>query len=143
MINIRLMMITDYDDVYNIWKTSTQGINLNEIDDSKKGISKFLKRNPTSCFVAEDKGRIIGTIMAGHDGRRGFIYHTIVLKEYRNNGIGQKLVYNVIKALQKEDIYKIALGVYNENKEARKFWKKLGFLPREDFIYCDKIISKN
>ena len=142
MINIRLMTIKDYEAVYNIWKTNTQYINLNEIDDSKEGINKFLKRNPNSCFVAEDKEKIIGTIMAGHDGRRGFIYHTIVLEEYQNNGIGKQLVYNVIKAFQNDNIHKVALGVYNKNKKAYEFWQKLGFSPRKDFIYCDKIISK-
>ena len=80
--------------------------------------------------------------MAGHDGRRGFIYHTIVLKEYQNKGIGKKLVYNVIEAFRKEGINKIALGVYNENQDAYKFWNKLGFFPRKDFIYCDKVIKK-
>lgn len=72
MIDIRVMQISDYDGVYNIW-INTTGMGLNSTDDSREGIQKYLKRNPKSSFVAERDGTIIGVIMSGHDGRRGYI----------------------------------------------------------------------
>ena len=77
MVNIRVMTINDYDGIYGMW-INTPGMGLNTTDDSRKGIEKYIERNPTTSFVAEDDGRIIVVIVAGHDGRRGFIYHTAV-----------------------------------------------------------------
>lgn len=64
----------DYDEIYHLW-LNTPGMWLNSTDDSRAGIEKYIKRNPTSCFVAEANGKIVGVIMAGHDGRRGYIHH--------------------------------------------------------------------
>ncbi|MDE5932426.1 MAG: GNAT family N-acetyltransferase, partial [Lachnospiraceae bacterium] len=101
--NIRAMAMKDYDGVYDLW-INTPGMGLNATDDSREGIEKYLKRNPTSSFVAEDDGKIIGVIMAGHDGRRGYIHHTAVLPNYRNQGIAAKLVENAMNAFDKEGI---------------------------------------
>ncbi|MDE5766109.1 MAG: GNAT family N-acetyltransferase, partial [Clostridia bacterium] len=70
---IRKMTIADYDDVYSLWM-SCAGMGLNSLDDTKDGIARFLGRNPETCFVALVDGRIIGAIMVGTDGRRGYIY---------------------------------------------------------------------
>lgn len=86
MNNIRVMTIDDYEDVYDLW-IHTPGMGLNSTDDSREGIQKYLKRNPTTSFVAEEQGKIIGVIMAGHDGRRGYIHHTAILPDYRCQGI--------------------------------------------------------
>jgi len=74
---IRIMTIDDYDRVYALW-LSCRGMGLNDIDDSKEGVARFLRRNPSTVFVAEEGNRIVGVIMAGHDGRRGYIHHTAV-----------------------------------------------------------------
>ena len=80
--NIRKMTINDYDNVYKLW-ISCVGMGLNNLDDSKEGIEKFLKRNPDTCFVAEDEF-IKGVIIVGNDGRRGYIYHTAVHPDFRH-----------------------------------------------------------
>ena len=95
--NFRLMQISDYDSIYNLWM-NTPGMGLNSVDDSKDGIEKFLKRNPTTCFVAEEDGKIVGVIMAGNDGRRGYIYHTAVLPEFRGKHVAKTLVENAMAA---------------------------------------------
>ena len=51
---IRKMVIEDYEKVYQLWM-SCAGMGLNNLDDSKEGIEKFLRRNPDTCFVAEDQ----------------------------------------------------------------------------------------
>ena len=139
MTDIRQMTLEDYDDVYNLW-LSTPGMGLNLTDDGRGGIERYLKRNPTSCFVAEDSGKIIGVIMAGHDGRRGYIYHTAVLQAYRNRGIAKELVENVMTALDKEGINKVALVAFEKNKIGNAFWEKIGFSLREDLVYRNKNI---
>ena len=139
MVNIRIMTVNDYDAVYDLW-INTHGMGLNNSDDSKDGIGKFLKRNPNTNFVAENNGRIIGVIMTGHDGRRGYIYHTAVMPEYRNQGVGRNLVNNVMDALKNEGINKVALVVFENNELGNGFWEKIGFTVRDDLIYRNKNI---
>lgn len=139
--NIRKMVINDYESVYALWM-SCAGMGLNNLDDSKEGIDRFLKRNPETCFVAEDENVIIGVIMAGNDGRRGYIYHTAVNPKYRNQGIATALVQNAMKALETCGINKVALVVFDRNTNGNAFWERLGFTPREDLIYRNKTITE-
>lgn len=136
---IRSMKIGDYDQVYTLW-LSCAGMGLNNVDDSLVGIEKFLQRNPTTCFVAELKSRIIGVIMAGNDGRRGFVYHTAVSPDFRRRGIGEKLVKQAIESLQKLGIAKVALVVFDKNQLANEFWEKQGFTIRDDLVYRNKTL---
>lgn len=135
------MTIKDYEKVYNLW-IHTKGIGLNATDDSREGIAQYLIRNPNTCFVAEDNGEIIGAIMSGHDGRRGFIYHAAVNVEYRGRGIGKKLVNSVITALEMEGIHKVALVALENNVSGNIFWEKSGFAARNDLIYRNKNIHE-
>ena len=105
---IRVMNISDYKQVYQLW-LSCSGIGLNNLDDSKEGIERFLNRNPETCFVAEIEQTIIGVIIAGNDGRRGYIYHTAVNPNYRHQGIANKLVNEVMGKLKALGINKAAL----------------------------------
>ncbi len=137
---IELMKIDDYEQVWNLW-INIKGMGLNNLDDSKEGIERFLKRNPTTCFVARENDKIIGVIMAGHDGRRGFIYHTAVLKEKRKQGVAGELLATAMKALQKEGIKKVALVVFDKNEIGNSFWEKAGFSVRKDLIYRNKALE--
>ena len=139
MVTIRLMSISDYDGVYDLW-IHTSGMGLNSTDDSREGIEKYLKRNPTTSFVAEDHGRIIGVIMTGHDGRRGYIHHTAVLPAYRNQGIAKKLVDCAMSALDEESINKVALVAFKTNDIGNGFWNSIGFTERDDLVYRNKNI---
>ena len=85
------MTIEDYDQVYHLWKT-IHGFGIRSIDDSREGVERFLKRNPTSSVVAEEDGKIVGCILCGHDGRRGCFYHVCVEESYRKHGIGRQMV---------------------------------------------------
>ncbi len=136
---IRLMALSDYEQVYQLW-LSCAGMGLNNLDDSREGIERFLKRNPETCFVAEKDEKIIGVIIAGNDGRRGYIYHTAVNPDYRKQGIGKKLVDNAMRALEKEGINKVALVVFEKNKIGNDFWENIGFTVRDDLVYRNKNI---
>ena len=139
MVNIRVMSIDDYDGVYDLW-INTPGMGLNTADDSREGIEKYLKRNPSTSFVAESDGEIIGVIMAGHDGRRGYIHHTAVLPDFRNQGIAKKLVDCAMSALDEEGINKVALVAFRKNEIGNGFWENIGFIEREDLVYRNKNI---
>lgn len=141
MISIRIMTVQDYDGVFELW-INTPGLGLNATDDSREGIRKYLKRNPTTSFVAEDNGKIIGVILSGHDGRRGYIYHTAVLPEYRHQGIAAKLVDYAMNALDREGINKVALVAFEKNKSGNGFWENIGFTIREDLLYRNKNIHE-
>lgn len=133
--HIREMTIVDYDAVYLLWR-SCKGMGLNDLDDSRDGIERFLKHNPETCFVAEnDSGQIIGAIMVGTDGRRGYIYHTAVSPGCRRQGIAKCLVTTALEALTKLGINKAALVVFERNSDGNAFWESVGFTVREDLVY--------
>ena len=138
---IRVMTVSDYDRVYALW-LSTPGMGLNNIDDSKEGIAKYLERNPATCFVAEKDHAIIGVILSGHDGRRGVIHHTAVAGSEQRNGVGKALVDNAMNALKREGINKVLLVVFGKNEKGNAFWEKQGFTKREDLIYRNKAIAE-
>ena len=134
------MKKSNYDDVYSLW-INTPGMGLNTVDDSKKGIGKYLGRNPKTCFIAKEDNKVIGVILSGHDGRRGYIHHAAVDCAYRNKSIGTALVKKAIEALKKERINKVAFVVFKNNEIGNIFWEKLGFKIREDLVYRNKVIS--
>ncbi|MCL1838810.1 MAG: hypothetical protein FWG47_05780 [Propionibacteriaceae bacterium] len=88
--NIRTMTIADYEQVHSLW-LNTPNMGLNDLDDSKAGISKYLIRNPNTSFVATNDDVIVGAILCGHDGRRGFIYHLVVAQTDRTLSINTAL----------------------------------------------------
>ena len=139
--NIRKMLINDYDDVYALW-TSCAGMGLNNLDDSREGIDRFLKRNPDTCFVAVCDDKIVGVIIVGNDGRRGYIYHTAVNSQYRKRGIARQLVEASMQELKRAGINKVALVVFDKNESGNLFWEKLGFTAREDLVYRNKVITE-
>ena len=136
---LRKMKIEDYDNVYLLWM-SCVGMGLNNLDDSKDGIEKFLKRNPDTCYIAVEKDEIIGVIMVGNDGRRGYIYHTAVHPNHSKQGIGKALVDTALDSLIKLGINKVALVVFERNKVGNSFWEKMGFTERNDIIYRNKAL---
>lgn len=136
---IHVMQITDYDEVYRLWQ-ECEGIGLYAVDDSRKGMERFLQRNPTSCFVMRKDQRIVGTILAGNDGRRGYIYHLAVVPAYRREHIGFELVNAALQELQRQKIHKVALVVYVNNAEGNAFWQRMGFDIRKELGYYSRDI---
>ena len=139
--HIRRMTIEDYDNVYALW-LSTPGMGLNTADDSREGIGKYLKRNPTTCFVAEEGGVIHGVILSGHDGRRGYIHHMAVRESMRRHGIGGALLDHALAALKAEGILKVALVVFARNQLGNEFWEHHGFTVRGDLNYRNRAIGE-
>lgn len=139
---VRVMTAGDYEELVRLWK-ETKGMGLRSLDDSREGIELFLKRNPETCFVALDRDRITGGILCGHDGRRGYIYHTVVRESERKKGIGSALVEAAVAALQREGITRVCLNVMGTNEQGKAFWESLGW-ERKDFLdfYSRSITEK-
>lgn len=135
------MTIADYDAVYALW-LSCRGMGLNDLDDSREGIECFLNRNPDTCFVAEYGGKIVGVIIAGNDGRRGYVYHTAVDPEYRRKGIAKALVNAALEVLHNLGINKTALVVFERNIDGNAFWESIGFTSRDDLVYRNKALTE-
>ena len=140
MHKIRAMDIKDYTEVINLWK-NTEGLGINEYDDSKKCIKKFLQMNPKTCFVAEHNKEIIGTILGGYDGRRGLIYHLMVKAEYRKNGTGKKLLEKVEKGFKAQGIKRIYIVTFLNNETGNKFWENNGYAVRDFLNFMSKKID--
>lgn len=138
---IRVMEISDYEKVYALWM-SCKNMGFNNLDDSKEGIEKFLKRNPDTSFVAVENDAVVGIVLAGHDGRRGYVYHMSVAENYRKQGIGTQLMSHCEDALKREGINKAALLVFNRNEAGNAFWEKQGFTVREDVAYRNKALAE-
>lgn len=137
---IERMAAENFKEVVSLWE-KTPGMGLNPYDDSEEGLRRYLARNPSTCFVAREKdGKVIGSILAGHDGRRAFIYHLAVAMESRKMGVGKSLVDAAVKALQAEGIAKAALVVFADNDAGNAFWEKIGFTTRPDLVYRNKAI---
>lgn len=139
-LKIRPMTIDDYDALYAIWTACGNG--LNNLDDSREGIEKYLRRNPTTSFVAEDGGVIAGAVLCGHDGRRGYIQHMSVSPLYRRSGIGRRLLDAALAALKAEGINKTALVAFRKNALGNAFWESMGFGLREDLNYRDLALTE-
>ena len=138
---VRIMTIEDYEGVYALWK-KIKGFGIRSIDDSKEGVARFLKRNPTTSVVAEKDGRIVGSILCGHDGRRGCLYHVCVDEDYRRHGIGKWMVVFAMKALKEEKINKVSLIAFTENDIGNAFWNTIGWTERLDLNYYDFTLNE-
>lgn len=113
---------------------------LNNLDDSREGIAKYLARNPDTCFVAVKQGCIIGAILSGHDGRRCYISHTAVSPAYQRQGIGKQLVESAVNALMEQGIHKVNLVAFAHNEKGNAFWESLGFTQRPDLVYRNRAL---
>ena len=129
-VQIRAMTKEDYEEVFAMWQITSKRALSNA--DRKEEIERYLKRNKGLSQVAVIDGKIVGTVLAGHDGRRGYIHHMAVLPEYRRRHIAQTLATTAIKKLAEEGIVKTHIFTYCDNFAGQSFWSSLGFTRRND-----------
>ena len=127
---MRHFRIEDFDAVIALWRR-TEGVGLNE-SDTRRAITAFLRRNPRLSFVAEQGGRIIGAVLCGHDGRRGYLHHLAVSKRHRRCGIGRRLVNACLAKLHKAGIQKCNIFIFANNAAGMKFWAHTGWSLRTE-----------
>jgi putative acetyltransferase len=127
---VRHFRVEDYDAVVALW-WRTEGVGLNE-SDTRPAVAAYLRRNPRFSFVAEKDGRIIGAVLCGHEGRRGYLHHLAVAKRYRQRGIGRRLVDACLAKLRKAGIQRCNIFIFANNAEGMKFWAHTGWKLRTE-----------
>jgi ribosomal protein S18 acetylase RimI-like enzyme len=131
-VGVREMTLEDYDEALILWR-STPGIGLSPADKCD-GIARFLARNPGLSFVAYEENSLVGTVLCGSDGRRGYLYHLAVKSGKRRGGMGRILVGKSLDALQEAGIEKCHIFVYKDNIEGIVFWADTGWVKRPELV---------
>ena len=133
------MHLSDYEQALQLWQ-SLPGMGLSSADE-KENIRVFLQKNPRTCFVALKDRNLIGTILGGSDGRRGYIYHLAVQQSEQNKGVGKKLMDLCLNEFKTSGIQKCHIFVISDNAEGIAFWKKAGWQLRDDILVMSKEIK--
>lgn len=136
-VEIRKFRADDYDAVMALWKESglpykPQG------RDSREKILKEISQGIASFLVAVKEDTVIGTVLATHDGRKGWINRLAVTKEFRGLGIAQRLLEEAEKNLYDRGIEIIACLIEDYNQTSMKFFQKAGYIKHTDIIYFSK-----
>lgn len=135
-LHIRPLTMEDYTAVKTLWET-TEGVGLSRAD-SAENISRYLKRNPDLSFVADVANQLVGAVLCGHDGRRGYLHHLAVDAAYRHRGIGRQLVARCLAELAAVGIDKCHLFVFATNDGAHAFWESAGWTQRVELQLLSK-----
>lgn len=136
---IRPFERSDYDAARALWERS-EGLGLGSADE-RVPIFAFLARNPGSSFVAQADGKLIGTILCGHDGRRGLIHHLVTDSGYRRHGVGSALLKSGVAALRGAGIGKCHLLVFRSNEAGLAFWRAIGAEERNNLTLFSMMTS--
>ena len=124
------MIAADCEAVLSFWENMA-GVGLSDAD-TPEGLSAYIRRNPGLSLVVRHEGRIIGAVLCGHDGRRGYLHHLAVAPAYRRQGIGKELVERCLSKLGSLGIQKCNIFVYADNDDGSGFWQRNGWLDRND-----------
>lgn len=124
-ISTRAFVISDYDRAVALWRT-VDGVEICE-GDSREEIRDYLARNPGLSQVAEHAGEMIGAVLCGHDGRRGFVYHLAVALAFRGRGVGRLMLDECIRGLKGAGIRRALLLVADDNARGHEFWLRHGW----------------
>ena len=138
---IRTMEETDYEKVYDLW-TTIHGFAMRSLDDSKEGVTRALKRNQGLSILAEADGKVVGSILVGHDGRRACFYHVCVKEEYRKHGIGKAMATEAMLRLKAEGINKVQLVAFKDNALGNGFWQAEQWIMRDDLNVYDFVLNE-
>jgi ribosomal protein S18 acetylase RimI-like enzyme len=128
-IEIREFRSEDYDRAFNLWEV-TENLCLGEAS-KREAINSYLKRNPLVSSVAECQRKIVGTILAGHDGYRAHIKFLAVAKEYRNRKLASRMINRSFEMLKLENVKLIYLSVKDHDPDVLAFWSNFGFKDYE------------
>ncbi len=135
------MTMAHYEQVWALWQ-ATEGVGLSRADEPG-AIQVYLERNPGLSFVALADGQVVGTVLGGHDGRRGFLHHLAVQVAYRRQGIAAALVNHCLEGLAQVGIQKSHLFIFHENESGKAFWRSQGWDLRQDIQIMSTSVGDN
>ena len=133
---------TDYDEVYQLWET-IHGFAMKSVDDSKEAVERFIDRNPGLSVVAVAGDKIVGSMLVGHDGRRGCLYHVCVHEDFRKKGIGKAMATEAMIRLKNEGITKAQLLAFKGNELGNSFWQAEQWEQRDDVYIYDFVLNED
>jgi ribosomal protein S18 acetylase RimI-like enzyme len=136
-VEIRVFGIEFYEQAEELWK-NTEGMCLRAEDDSKEAIARYLQRNPGMSFAAFEGGKMVGAVLCGHDGRRGYLNHLAVAGEFRGKGIAKELVQRAIGELNKDGINRCHIFVLGCNEAGSRFWEHMGWQERVEIKFMSR-----
>jgi len=122
--NIRQYDQRDEDNVVQLWTDCGLVVPWN---DPRRDIQRKLAVQPEMFLVASSGDRIIGTVMAGYDGHRGWINYLAVHPEQRRSGLGKRMMDEAEKRLRAVGCPKINLQVRSTNAAVIEFYNRIGF----------------
>jgi len=126
------MTLSDYYSVRALLN-EVEGVVLREAD-SRESIARYLARNPGLSLVAKRSARVVGCLLCGHDGRRGYLQYLAVDPIWRRRGIASALVGQCLQGLRQLGILKIHVDVLVGNEQAHDFWSRIGWLRRDEIV---------
>lgn len=141
MPQLRDMQLADHAALLALMR-ATPGVVLRDAD-SIEATARYLARNPGLSIVAEHADSIVGCIMAGHDGRRGYLQHLLVHPDHRGQGLARRLVDECLARLAAQGIHKSHIDVLITNTEGAAFWQKLGWQLRSDIHRYSIVMNGN
>jgi len=136
---IREFKIDDYPKVRDLWQAS--GL-IFRPGDELEDVKLKLTRDPDLFLVAEQNEEIVGSVIGGWDGRRGWIYHLAVEPEHQRKRIGADLVRELEKRLIEKGAKKVNAQVYKWNEQSSNFFKAIGYEAQPDLIMIGKQLRK-
>jgi ribosomal protein S18 acetylase RimI-like enzyme len=138
---IQISPLTEADiaEALELW-TASEGVGLRGADEPA-ALARYLARNPGLSLAARDGGRMVGAVLCGHDGRRGYLHHLAVAASHRRRGIARELVERCLDGLRREGIAKCHLFVYHHNAEGQAFWRTVGWQPRSDILLMSHALT--
>lgn len=135
------MQVADYPEVISLWR-SCQGIGLSDAD-TEANVVTFLARNPRQSAVARDaSGNLVGAVLCGHDGRRGYLHHLAVALHERKRGIATRLLEHCFVLLAACGIQKCNVFLFADNAEAEAFWRRAAWNARSDLVVMQKLVPR-
>ena len=139
IMKIREFKIQDYTIVRTLWQVA--GLILRP-GDELEDVKLKLQRDPDLFLVAEQVDEIVGSVIGGWDGRRGWIYHLAVKPEHQRKGIGVGLVREVERRLVTKGAKKVNAQVYKWNERSSEFFRAIGYETQPDLIMIGKQLRK-
>lgn len=134
-IQVHEFQITDYNVVLELWKEA--GLVIRPGDDLS-GVRTKLLRDPDLFLLALMEGEIVGCIIGGWDGRRGWVYHLAVKPSHQRQGIATVLLSEVEKRLVEKGAKKINAQIYQANTKSLNFFKTRGYEIHQDLVMVGK-----
>lgn len=134
------MRAGDHAEALALWRRS-KGVGL-RADETRADLARYLKRNPGFSLTALSGGKVVGTILGGHDGKRGTLFHLAVDSGFRGKGLGRKLVSLSLQKLERAGIPRTHVMVKTDNRVGRRFWKQMGWIERHDLALYSSPFKK-